>query len=115
MPITVYTLVCDTDRSRHVLGVFADRARAAEIARDCAAASAAKLRRQDQETFKAPIAADLYEVHVEELGSNLSVSVRRRFLDQPVPHRWQVQKFEIVPKQERRTRPVRGWIQQGCE
>jgi len=91
MPITVYTLVCETDRSGHVLGVFADRARAAEIARDCAAARAQKLRRQDQETFKAP---------VEDQGSNLSVSVRRRFLDEPVPNRWQVQKFEIVPKQE---------------
>jgi hypothetical protein len=100
MPITVYTLVCETDRSGHVLGVFADRARAAEIARGCAAARAQKLRLQDQGTLKAPVAPDIYEVHVEDLGSNLSVSVRRRFLDKPVPNRWQVQKFEIVPKQE---------------
>jgi hypothetical protein len=114
MPITVYTLVCETDRSRHVLGVFADRGRAVEIARDCAAASAEELRRQDEETFKASVAADIYEVLVEERGSNLSVSVRRRFLDEPAPHRWQVQQCEIVPKKSEDPPPVGHWFQQGC-
>ena len=79
MPTTVYTLFCQTDRTGHVLGVFADRAYAAEIARGYAADHAEKLRRQDQQTFKAPVAADIYQVHVEDLDSNVTVSVRRRF------------------------------------
>ena len=67
MPTTVYTLVCQTDRTGHVLGVFADRAHAAEIARANAAMYAEKLRRQDEKTFKAPVAGDVYQVHVEDL------------------------------------------------
>ncbi len=59
MPTTVYTLLCQTDRTGQVLGVFADRVHAAEIARSCAATHAEKLRRQDQQTFKAPVAADI--------------------------------------------------------
>lgn len=47
MPTTVYTLLCQTDRTGQVLGVFADRVHAAEIARSCAATHAEKLRRQD--------------------------------------------------------------------
>jgi len=66
MPTTVYMLLCQTDRTGQVLGVFADRAHAADIARCCAATHAEKLRRQDQQTFKAPVAADIYQVHVED-------------------------------------------------
>ena len=40
MPTTVYTLLCQTDRTGEVLGVFADRTHAAEIARSCAATHA---------------------------------------------------------------------------
>jgi hypothetical protein len=47
MPTIVYTLLCLSDRTGLVLGVFADRAHAAETARCCAAAHAEKLRRQD--------------------------------------------------------------------
>jgi hypothetical protein len=83
MPTTVYTSLCQTDRTGEVLGVFADRAHAAETARCCAAAHAEKLRRQDQQTFKASIAADIYEVHVDDLDSNVTVSIRHRFLDEP--------------------------------
>jgi hypothetical protein len=100
MPTTVYTLLCQTDRTGQVLGVFADRAYAAEIARCRAAMHADKLRRQDQQTFKAPVAADIYQVHVEDLGSNLTVSVRHRFLAEPELYRWVVHGFEIVPNRE---------------
>jgi len=71
MPTTVYTLLCQTDRTGQVLGVFADRVHAAEIARSCATTHAEKLRRQDQQTFKAPES-----------------------------FRWLVHGFEIVPNQE---------------
>jgi len=100
MPTTVYTLLCQTDRTGQVLGVFADRAHAAETARCCAAAHAEKLRRQDQQTFKAPIAADIYQVHFDDLDLNVSVSVRHRFLDEPESYRWLVHGFEIVPNRE---------------
>jgi hypothetical protein len=100
MPTTVYTLLCQTDRTGQVLGVFADRVHAAEIARSCAATHAEKLRRQDQQTFKAPVAADIYQVLVEDLHSNVTVFIRHRFLDEPESYRWLVHEFEIVPNQE---------------
>ena len=100
MPTTVYMLLCQTDRTGQVLGVFADRAHAADIARCCAATHAEKLRRQDQHTFTAPVAADIYQVPVEDLDSNVTVSVRHRFLDEPESFRWLVHGFEIVPNQE---------------
>jgi hypothetical protein len=74
MPTIVYTLLCQTDRTGQVLGVFADRAHAAETARCCAAAHTEKLRRQDQQTFKAPVAADIYQVHFDGPDSNVTVS-----------------------------------------
>jgi hypothetical protein len=104
MPTTVYTLLCQTDRSGHVLGVFADRAHAAEIARANAAMHAEKLRRQDEKTFKAPVAGDVYEVHVEDLDSDLTVFIRHRFLDEPETYRWLVHGFEIVPPAPELTR-----------
>ena len=97
MPTTVYTLLCQTDRTGEVLGVFADRAHAAEIARANAAMHAETLRRQDEKTFKAPVAADVYEVHVEDLDSDLTVFIRHRFLDEPETYRWLVHGFEILP------------------
>jgi len=100
MPTTVYTLLCQSDRTGQVLGVFADRAHAAEIARSYAAMHAETLRRQDQQTFNAPVAADIYQVHVDDLDSNVTVSVRHRFLDEPESYRWLVHGFEIVPNQE---------------
>jgi hypothetical protein len=100
MPTTVYTLLCQTDRTGQVLGVFADRVHAAEIARSCAATHAEKLRRQDQQTFKAPVAADIYQVHVEDLDSDVTVFIRHRFLDEPESYRWLVHEFEIVANQE---------------
>jgi hypothetical protein len=110
MPTTVYTLLCQTDRTGQVLGVFADRAHAAEITRFCAATHAEKLRWQDQQTFKAPVEADIYQVHVEDLDSNVTVSVRHRFLDEPESYRWLVHGFEIVrirseEPAQRRVRP----------
>ena len=98
MPTIVYTLLCQTDRTGQVLGVFADRAHAAEIARSSAAMHAETLRRQDQQIFKAPVAADIYQVHVDDLDSNVTVSVRHRLLDEPESHRWLVYGFEIVLK-----------------
>ena len=59
MPTTVYTLLCQTDRTGHVLAVFTDRAHAAEVARVNAATHAERLRRQDEMTFKAPVADDV--------------------------------------------------------
>src|ERR1700739_5163517 len=100
MPTPVYTLLCQSDHTGQLLGVFADRAHAAEIARSCAATHAEKLRRQDQQTFKAPVAADIYQGHVEDLDSDVTVSIRHRFLDEPESHRWLVHEFEIVPNQD---------------
>ena len=100
MPTTVYTLLCQTDRTGHVLAVFTDRARAAEVARANAATHAERLRRQDEKTFKAPVADDVYQVHVEDLGSNLTVFIRHRFLDETETHRWLVDSFELVPHRE---------------
>jgi hypothetical protein len=97
MPTTVYTLLCQTDRTGHVLAVFTDRAHAAEVARANAATHAERLRRQDEKTFKAPVADDVYQVHVEDLGSNLTVFIRHRFLDEAQTYRWLVHEFEIVP------------------
>ena len=48
MPTTVYTLLCQTDRTGYVLAVFTDRAHAAEVARANAATHAERLRRQDE-------------------------------------------------------------------
>jgi hypothetical protein len=75
----VYALLGDSDRGEYVLGVFADRARAAHLARAHARARAANLRREDKETFDAPVASDLYEIVAEDHGSDLDVSVRHRF------------------------------------
>ena len=97
MPTTVYTLLCQTDRTGYVLGVFADRAHATEIARANAAMHAEKLRRQDEKTFKAAVAGDVYQVNVEDFGSDLTVFIRHRFLDEPESYRWLVHGFEIVP------------------
>jgi hypothetical protein len=96
----VYALLRDSDRGEYVLGVFADRARAAYLARAHARARAANLRRQDEETFHAPIAADLYEILVEDHGPDLDVSVRHRFLRTPAPTRWCVREFTLVAEQE---------------
>src|SRR6516165_5267035 len=100
MPTTVYTLLCQTDRTGHVLAVFTDRAQAAEVARANAATHAERLRRQDEKTFKAPIADDVYQVHVEDLGSNLTVFIRHRFLDEAETYRWLVDSFELVPHRQ---------------
>jgi hypothetical protein len=100
MPTTVYTLFCQAGRSGHVLAVFTDRAHAAEVARANAATHAERLRRQDEKTFKAPVADDVYQVHVEDLGSNLTVSIRHRFLDETETYRWLVDSFELVPDRE---------------
>jgi len=100
MPTTVYTLLCQTDRTGHVLAVFTDRAQAAEVARANAATHAERLRRQDEKTFKAPVADDVYQVHVEDLGSNLTVFIRHRFLDEAETYRWLVDSFELVPDRE---------------
>ena len=97
MPTTVYTLLCQTDRTGYVLAVFTDRAHAAEVARANTATHAERLRRQDEKTFKAPVADDVYQVHVEDLGSNLTVFIRHRFLDEAETYRWLVHGFEIVP------------------
>ena len=59
-----------------------------------------KSSRQDQQTFKAPVAADIYQVHVEDLHSNVTVFIRHRFLDEPESYRWLVHEFEIVANQE---------------
>src|SRR6516225_10911573 len=100
MPTTVYTLLCQTDRTGYVLAVFTDRAHAAEVARANAATHAERLRRQDEKTFKAPIADDVYQVHVEDLGSNLTVFIRHRFLDEAETYRWLVDSFELVPHRQ---------------
>jgi hypothetical protein len=100
MPTTVYTLLCQTDRTGQVLAVFTDRTHAAEIARANAATHAERLRRQDEKTFKAPVADDIYQVHVEDLGSNLTVFIRHRFLDEPETYRWLVDSFELVPDRQ---------------
>jgi hypothetical protein len=65
-----------------------------------ARARAADLRREDERTFHAPIAADLYEILVEDRGPDLDVSVRHRFLDTPTPNRWCVREFTLVAEQE---------------
>ena len=57
-------------------------------------------RRQDEKTFKAPVADDVYQVHVEDLGSNLTVFIRHRFLDEAETYRWLVDSFELVPDRE---------------
>jgi hypothetical protein len=100
MSRTVYALLRDSDRGESVLGVFADRARAAHLARAHARARAANLRREDEETFDAPVASDLYEIVAEDHGSDLDVSVRHRFLHTPTPNRWCVRQFALVAEQE---------------
>ena len=100
MSHTVYALLRDSNRGESVLGVFADRARATHLARAHARARAANLRREDEETFHAPIAADLYEILVEDDGPDLDVSVRHRFLRTPTPNRWWVREFTLVAEQE---------------
>jgi len=97
MPTTVYTLLCQNDRTGYVLAVFTDRAHAAKVARANAATHAERLRRQDEKTFKTPVADDVYQVHVEDLGSNLTFFIRHRFLDEAETYRWLVHEFEIVP------------------
>jgi hypothetical protein len=87
-------------RSRRVVGVFADRARATHLARAHARARAANLRREDEETCHAPVAADLYEIFIEDRGPDLDVSVRQRFLRTPTPNRWCVRQFTLVAEQE---------------
>jgi hypothetical protein len=100
MSRTVYALLRDSDRGEHVLGVFVDRARAAHLAHAHARARAANLRREDEETFHAPIAGDLYEILVQDRGPDLDVSVRHRFLRTPTPNRWCVRQFTLVAEQE---------------
>jgi hypothetical protein len=100
MSRTVYALLGDSDRGEHVLGVFADRAPAAYLARAHARARAANLRHEEEEIFHAPIAADLYEIVAEDSGPDLDVSVRHRFLRTPTPNRWCVREFTLVAQQE---------------
>jgi hypothetical protein len=100
MSRTVYALLRDSDRGEHVLGVFVDLARAAHLARAHARASAANLRREDEETFHAPIAADLYEILVEDRSPDLDVSVRHRFLYTPTRNRWCVRQFTLIVERE---------------
>ena len=97
MPTTVYTLACETDRGGSVFGVYADRERAVDAARNLAAAHAARLRDHDEATFKAPVAPDIYQVRIEDFRSSVVVSIYHRFLREPgSSHRWIVQEHEIV-------------------
>ena len=59
-------------------------------------------------TFKAPVADDVYQVHVEDLGSNLTVFIRHRFLDEAETYRWLVDSFELVPDRESRSTQPQG-------
>src|SRR5713101_7380632 len=39
---------------------------------------------------------DIYQVHIEDPGSNVTVSIRHRFLDAPEAHRWLVRSTRRV-------------------
>ena len=60
MPTIAYTLACETDRGGTVFGVYADRECAVDAARNLATAHAARLRAEDEATFKAAVAPDIY-------------------------------------------------------
>lgn len=97
MPIIVYSLACETDRSGSVFGVYADRERAVDAARNLAAAHAARLRAEDEAIFKAPVAADIYQVRLEDFRSRIVVTTYHRLLRGPgSSHRWIVQEQEIA-------------------
>jgi hypothetical protein len=97
MPTIVYTLACETDRGGAVVAVYADRERAVDAARNLAIAHAARLRAEDEATFKAPVAPDLYQVRLEDLRCRIVVTTYHRLLREPgSSHRWIVQRHEIA-------------------
>jgi hypothetical protein len=96
MPIMVYTLACETGHGGSVFGVYADRDRAVEAARNLATAHAARLRAEDEATFRVPVAPDLYQVRLEDFRSRIVVATYHRLLREAgSSHRWIVQEHEI--------------------
>ena len=80
MPIMVYTLACETADAGSVFGVYARRERAVDAARNLATAHGARLRAEDEATFKVPVAPDLYQVRCEDFRSRIVITTYHRLL-----------------------------------
>ena len=78
MPTIVHTLLHETPLGATVSYAYRDRAFALYAARNAAAAHAAELRAAESQFIKGPVAADVFEVRIEDHRSLAVLSVRHR-------------------------------------